>query len=92
MTKKTLIETLAKICHYAQDHIDDSDAWNITYSNRENLLQCTSYTVACFLSQNTQKGKEGVEWSVVIDELVEHPMKSIDEWKTIFKVIVKDLQ
>jgi len=92
MTKKTLIETLAKTCHYAQSHIDDGDAWDITPPNRENLLQCTSFTVACFLAQNTPKGNNGVEWDVVIDDLVTHPMKSIEEWETIFKVIVNDLQ
>ena len=71
------------MCYYAQSHIDDSDTWSITPENRENLLQCTSFQIACFLSNNTVDGEDGVEWDIVIKELVEHPMKSETEWENI---------
>lgn len=89
--KNNLINFLAKSCHYAQEHIDDADAWDISFSNRENLLQCVSYQVACFLAQNTVKGDNGVGWEIVIDDLVTHPMKSEKEWKNIINTLIKDL-
>lgn len=80
-----LVDFLAQACHFAQEHIDDPEAWSLEgdESSREVQLECTSFMAACFLSQNTVRGSEGVEWSVIIKELVEHPMKSIDEWRVI---------
>lgn len=75
-----LVDMMAAACHCAQAHIDDSNAWDISDANRELLLQCVSYQMACFLSQNTEMGGDGVDWDVVLDELVEHPMKSEDQW------------
>lgn len=89
--KNNLINFLAKACYYAQEHIDDADAWDTSFSNRENLLQCVSFQVACFLAQNTVLGNEGVECGVVLDDLATHPMKSEKEWEKIIKVLVKDL-
>jgi hypothetical protein len=87
--KDQLISFLAKACYYAQEHIDDAQAWDISPENREQLLQCTSYQVACFISQNTVDGGDGVEWCVVIDELVEHPMKSEKQWEKIITKMIK---
>ena len=89
--KSHLIEFLAKNCYYAQEHIDDPQAWDINDYDRENRLQCVSFSVACFLSQNTVDGVDGVEWHIVIDELVKHPMKSEKEWTRIIKKKVKEL-
>ena len=81
---------MAKACYYAQEHIDDLDAWPADYSERENLLQCTAYQMACFFAQNTKKGwDEGVDWDIVIDELREHPMKSEKQWEKIINKIAK---
>ena len=86
-----LVTMLARACMYAQEHIDDSDAWPIDKKHRQQLLQCTSYQVACFLCQNTVDGRHGVEWSVVIEELIAHPMKTENEWKTIINDLATDL-
>lgn len=83
-----LVTMMAKACHYAQGHIDDKTAWNI--EDREYLLQCVSFQMACFLSQNTKYGNEGVDWSVVIEELTEHPMKSEKHWEKILNKIAQE--
>jgi hypothetical protein len=85
-----LVTMLAKACHYAQEHIDDDDAWGTSKLIREYLLQCTSYQIACFLSQNTVYGDGGVEWGIIIKELSEHPMKSEKEWVKIINKIAKE--
>lgn len=84
-----LIDFLAQACHYAQEHIDDADAWGVDKDTRENLLQCTSFQVACFLSQNTVDGNQGVDWDVVISQLVEHPAKTIKQWEVIIAELAK---
>lgn len=80
--KNKLLNYLAKSCHYAQEHIDDLDAWD----NLERPLQltCVSYQVACFLAQNTIDGlEEGVESDIILDELVELPLKSENQWEKV---------
>ena len=62
---KVLLDFLANACYYAQEHIDCPDAWDKSKGYRENLLQCVSYQVACFLSQNTVDGGEGVDWDAI---------------------------
>lgn len=86
-----LIALLSRMCHYAQEHIDDAEAWSTDRNDREQLLQCTSYTVACFLAQNTMQGGAGVDWDVIITELVDHPMKTEKEWKKILTKHVAEL-
>ena len=81
---------LAKACHYAQQHIECSDAWDISPENREQLLQCTSFQMACFLSQNTRNGDDGVEWDIVMKELIEHPGKNEEEWQVILNSKAKE--
>jgi hypothetical protein len=90
MNRKTgLIGFLAKSCHYAQEHIDDSETWGDI--DRELRLECTSFQVACFLAQNTRRGSDGVEWGVVIDDLVARPMKSEKQWRGVLEALVADL-
>lgn len=83
-----LLSFMAKACHYAQEHIDDEEAWPIGEVEREDYLQCVSYQMACFLAQNTVFGYNGVESDVVLKELAEHPMKSERQWTTILEGIV----
>lgn len=86
-----LLTFMARACRYAQEHIADPDAWPTDASNRENWLQCTSYQIACFLSQNTVLGDEGVDWPVIIDELIGPPyVKTEDEWQTILSKLVEE--
>ena len=91
--EKELIDYMAKNCHYAQDHISD---WaKLDELELEARLQCTSYTVACFLAQNTKHGSDGVEWDIVLDELKKFPKpsssaeKEIKRWTKIIKEKVK---
>lgn len=87
MTKKNLIETIACMCHYATEH---TDGWEVDGTpDFEDLFQCTSYTVACFLAQNTKYGSEGVEWYVIMGSLCERPVKTIEEWRVIASNLVE---
>ena len=86
-----LLDFLANACYYAQEHIDDPHAWSKDRSDREQWLGCVSYQVACFLSQNTVKGDEGVDWDVVITELTDPVMKSRSHWRKIIQKKVKEL-
>jgi hypothetical protein len=92
-----LLSFMAKACHYAQSHVGDPDAWSDEESSREQRLQCTSFQMACFLANNTNAGSQGVEWSIVIQELIatkldENGMmaKSEEEWKQILSDLVED--
>jgi hypothetical protein len=96
--KKELVDFMAEACHYAQEHIGDPDAWPTDTAKREELLQCTSFQMACFLAQNTVTGGIGVEWEVVINKLASNKtakngmmVKSIAEWKKILNKIANDL-
>ena len=91
MTPEDLVLFMAKACCFAQEHIDDPQAWSTEEIDRENRLQCVSYQMACFLAQNTVFGEEGVEWEVVIDELVAHPMKTEEQWVEILNAVAKKL-
>jgi hypothetical protein len=86
----TLVQMLAKACMYAQEHIDDYSAWPINKDDRERLLQCTSFQVACFLAQNTRNGKEGVDWGVIIYDLIDIPMKDEKTWLKILNRKAED--
>jgi hypothetical protein len=91
MKSMKLDEMMAKACCYAQEHIDDKDAWSIAIDDRYPMLQCVSYQMACFFAQNTVDGKVGVEWDVVFSDLIEHPMKTEKTWLKIINGIAKDL-
>jgi len=96
--KAELIDFMANACYYAQEHIGDPDAWPNDEFEREQLLQCVSYQMACFLSQNTVKGKNGVDYDVVLRPLVSIKtnkdgimVKNKKEWKNILNKIVVEL-
>lgn len=83
-----LIDFMAKSCYYAQEHIDDLDAWD--KHERDTNLTCVSYQMACFLAQNTREGREGVDCNIILEELIEHPLKEEKEWKKILNEIADD--
>jgi len=85
-----LVNFMSKACHYAQEHISDPDAWSMKEEDRENMLQCVSYQMACFFAQNTINGNNGVEWEVIINELI-GKTKSEKEWEKILNKIAKEL-
>lgn len=93
-----LLDFMAKACHYAQSHCGCPQTWGDNLADREYLLQCTSFQIACFLAQNTVEGVDGVEWNIVIDKLVDTTLdkngimcKSEEKWKKILQKIVNDL-
>lgn len=93
-----LLDFMAKACHYAQEHCGDPQAWPKNVGDRANLLQCTSFQVACFLAQSTEKGDSGVESNVVLKELSSNRknkhglmIKSVEQWKRIILKLVKEL-
>lgn len=93
MTSPTIsiLDAMSHACRFAQDHIDDGNAWPTDEESRIQLLQCTSYQIACFLCRSTVLGEHGVDWSIVIDELSQHPSKSVKEWRKIINKKVKEL-
>lgn len=82
-----LIDMMAKACHYAQEHIDDPEAWDNSPVARTAHFGCVSYQIACFLAQNTHDGHFGVESDIILDQLVELPMKSEKQWKVILDTL-----
>lgn len=93
MNNMKLEVMLAKACHYAQDHISCADGWPMDEDSRTNMLQCTSYMVACFLAQNTVVGHKGVDWDVVIEPLIEilPACKTEKQWLRIIRSLVNEL-
>jgi len=96
--KEELVDFMAKSCHYAQEHCGDPQAWPVKLQDREYLLQCVSYQMACFLAQNTVSGGGGVECDVILKELSSTEknkygfmIKSIGEWKKLLNKIAKEL-
>lgn len=96
--KKELVDFMAEACNYAQEHIGDPQAWPTNLNKRLELLQCTSFQMACFLAQNTVNGDKGVECEVVLKDLISTKRdkkgfmeKSIPEWKKILNKIAKEL-
>lgn len=89
--QNNLLDFMARSCHYAQEHIDDIQAWGFDPDIRENRFQCVSYQMACFFAQNTVNGNSGVESDVVLAQLVEHPAKSIVDWNVILDRIAIEL-
>jgi len=98
MTKgDLLLGFMAEACHNAQSHVGDPDAWPSDEDNRQYLLQCTSFQVACFLAQNTVDGEQGVDWCVAIEQLTnntrrEHGMmvRSVKAWRGILRDLVEE--
>ncbi len=88
-TSQELIDLCSEICYYAQEHSQDECWGPRTKSNLVHILQTTSFTIACFLAQNTILGEEGVEWEIVIDKLV-GPVMNLDDWKKFFTKLVNE--
>lgn len=86
----TLPTFMAKACMYAQEHIDDIDAWPHDDAIREMYLTCVSFQMACFFSQNTVHGKEGVDSTILIDELITLPKKTEKQWLRIIEMMAKE--
>ena len=94
---KKLLNFMARMCLYAQEHVGSPDAWPTSYAKREQYFQCTSFAVACFLAQNTVEGDQGVECDIILAELCCNKLdkngfmcKNIDEWKNILKGLVEE--
>ena len=87
----SLLSFMAKACHYAQEHIDDEEAWPTDSDNRLDYLGCVSYQMACFFAQNTAEGSHGVGSDIILDDLIERPMKSEKKWEKILGKIAKEL-
>lgn len=96
-TKKSLATFLAQIASYAQEHVSDPEAWSNNPQIREQYLGCTSYTVACFLSQNTVDGHYGVGCDIILPKLVDNALygsfmcKPEHEWESIMEGLIDDL-
>lgn len=87
-----LLDFMARICCYAQSHIQDFDYPDGDKElRRAELLQCTSFQIACLLSQNTHNGENGVEADVILAPLVERPDKTEDEWRRLIHGIALEL-
>lgn len=85
MTKSSLVDICSKICYYAQEHSSCEEAWGIRNSpDLWNWMQHTSYTVACFIAQNTEYGVDGVDWDIVQRELV-GPVLTLEQWEQVIK-------
>ena len=90
--KNQLLDFMAQSCYYAQEHVhewwgeDDTKVEHV-----ESMFECTSFQMACFLSQNTVDGNGGVEWDIVMENLTEPRQISIKEWTKILDKIAKDL-
>jgi len=84
-TTPNLVHFIAQMCYYAQSHIEDFD---ISKSDREFIMEPTSYAVACFIAQNTVDGIEGCERDIVLKKLASKTQLSLDQWvRTINKLI-----
>ena len=83
-----LVSILAKMCHYAQVHVSDPEAWSQDVDDRRRSFQCTSYQVACFISQHTVLGKEGVESDIVLNELAKPGVRTESEWVVILDSLI----
>lgn len=86
------ITDLARICHFAQDHID------YYFSHNEadlkalipNMMEPASHVIACFLAQSTEEGHHGVEWEIVHDDLCLKKF-TVAEWEVKLEKIIKEL-
>jgi len=86
-----LITLLSEMCHFAQVHVSDPDAWSQTIERRHEYFQCTTFQVSCFLSQNTVLGRDGVDCNIVLYELGELGVKSVKQWEEIITELVGEL-
>jgi hypothetical protein len=92
MKKKKLIELIAFICYTATMHTVD---WEIGFVEGcenidwEKYFQCTSFTISCLLYKEA-KVLDGVESDIVLNELCQRPVKSLQEWEKIAEDLVDE--
>ena len=83
-----LISMVASMCSYAQEHWAEAFKCATTQW-KEDCMAATSFAVACFLAQNTVQGNIGVEWEVVLVELIGQP-KTEAQWRKIIGTLVRE--
>jgi hypothetical protein len=89
MKSEDLVGLCADICYFAQEHTADEDAWGPRGSKLlSQMMEPTSYTVSCFIAQNTVYGFEGVEWEIVHEELI-GPVLTRKQWVEVLEEKVK---
>ena len=86
--KNQLLDFMAQSCYYAQEHC--YEWWKEDRPDIGDMFECTSYQMACFLSQNTVHGNEGVDWDIVYDNLNERRRISLREWTKILNDLAKE--
>lgn len=95
-----LVENIAKICFYAQDHhkYDENGKQKTTptvgLEKHDHLsvvmaMETVSHVVACLLANGTDGGRNGVESLVVFDRLCEYN-HSYSEWLRIAEELVDE--
>lgn len=89
-----MIDFCAEVCYFAQCHSEDEEAWGPRNSPElHDWMQHTSYTIACFIAQNTKYGADGVGWDIVQKELV-GPVLTLEQWQEViskkFEIYEKD--
>jgi len=93
MHRNVLIDTCAKICHYAQGH---TFGWETEHVD-EYLFQCTTNTIACFIANHVDDGVEsevpyfdGEIYHTVMDDLLRRNFKqqTIQWWKRQMEMVV----
>jgi hypothetical protein len=87
LERNALIHICSKICEFAQNHSSDEDAWD--RSNLTSKMEHVSYVVACFISQNTKFGDEGVPFDIVLDELCGEIL-TCEQWEKKIAAIVSN--
>lgn len=85
LNQKQLIHICSKICEFAQDHSSDEEAWDRTDLNSK--MEHVSYVVACFISQNTKLGDDGVPFDIVLHELCGKILTE-KQWERIISQLV----
>jgi hypothetical protein len=88
MSKDSLIDIIAKICYYAQDHSRLDEPKRSTKKLRKQM-EHVSHVVSCFLAQNTLKGQGGVETEIVLRELCGTVLNE-NEWKQKITELVEE--
>ena len=84
-----LITMMANMCACAQEHWEDAFT-EAPASYNEERMEATSYAVACFLAQHTKDGYAGVDWDVVLHELV-GVVRTPAQWRKIIGSLVRRL-
>jgi hypothetical protein len=86
-----LLEFLANLCHYAQaaPQLADTGTGEKSERDRRHLLSLVSFQVACFLASYTVEGTAGVDYVVVLDDLVGEP-RTFKWWRNRMRRLVRE--